>query len=104
MIFTEVFKMLDILELIHLRQLVENDFKLRNEQLALLDKDDKDVTVRCIKEYKKRDLNILKQLCDKNEFVCEICGRTRPKKLEGADPNTCRDCNPERLEVQDDAE
>ena len=44
MIFTEVFKMLlDVLEVIHLRQLVENDFKLRNEQLALLEKDDKDV-------------------------------------------------------------
>lgn len=90
-------------ELIHLRQLVENDFKLRNEQLALLEKDDKDVTVRCVKEYKNRDLKILKQLCDKNEFVCEICGRTQPKKLEGAEPNTCRDCNPE-CEVQDDAE
>lgn len=96
--------MFDILELMHLRFILENDFKYRNKQLEVLDKNDKDVFVRCVKEYKNRDLNILKKLCDKNEFVCEICGRTRPKILEGADPNTCRDCNPERLEVQDDAE
>ena len=53
--------MFDILELIHLRFILENDFKHRNKQLEILDKNDKDVFVRCVKEYKNRDLNILKK-------------------------------------------
>lgn len=86
---------LDILELIHLKRIVENDFDLRNKQLDQIGRDDKDVAVRCIKGFRGRDYNILKQLCNENEFVCEICGKVMQKKYEGADPNTCRDCNPE---------
>ena len=50
---------LDILELIHLKRIVENDFDLRNKQLDQIGRDDKDVAVRCIKGFRGRDYNIL---------------------------------------------
>lgn len=32
-------------------------------------------------------------------FVCEICGCITPVECEGADPNTCADCNPIRVDI-----
>ena len=95
---------LSFLEKLYLKQLLKQDFDLRRKQLVFLTGDEKDITIMCVKEYKQRDLNLLKKLCNENEFVCEICGEIKDKTCEGADPNTCRDCNPERLEVRDDAE
>lgn len=34
-------------------------------------------------------------------FYCEICGCETPYEFEGADPHTCADCNPVRIEIED---
>lgn len=94
-----------IMEELQLRRLITNDYNKQRERLEIL-KEQKDVDVfyKICKEEMDRDYNMLKKFCMDNEFVCEICGKIKQKHLEGADMNTCRDCNPERVEYDDDAE
>lgn len=42
----------------------------------------------------KHDYKMGKLLNKLDDFICEICGMVTPKDCEGADPNTCEDCNP----------
>lgn len=74
--------------------LIKNDFDFRKDQIKILGNDDKDAFVRICKDYKQRDLGVLKKFCRENDFVCEICGTILDKNYEGADPNTCSECNP----------
>lgn len=45
----------------------------------------------------KYDYKMNKILESMDYFECEICGKLTPRKFEGADQNTCADCNPESL-------
>lgn len=44
--------------------------------------------------YKYKMKKILDSMKDPDYFLCEICHIWTERKYEGADPNTCCDCNP----------
>ena len=93
---------LTFLEKLYLRNVLSSDFKAKRMKLAVRNEDD--IIAKCLKEDKQQDLDLLNKLCEDYEFVCEICGNIFSKDLEGAEPNTCRECNPERKVEEYDAE
>ena len=50
--------------------------------------------IKRTREDMKYEFRMKKALDSMDYFVCEICGILTPRKYEGADPNTCCDCNP----------
>lgn len=50
--------------------------------------------------FKKSKVGVALHYYEKNVkcFICEICGCETPYEYEGADPYTCADCNPVRIE------
>lgn len=71
-------------------------------QLKAIRQPNKNV-LECLQEIRNKRNNykydykmekILKSMNPPEYFICEICNCWTPKKFEGADPNTCADCNP----------
>lgn len=53
--------------------------------------------------FKHQKVGLMLHYYDKQVkcFHCEICDCETPYEYEGADPFTCADCNPIRVEIED---
>ena len=53
--------------------------------------------------FKKQKVGLILHYFEKGTkcFYCDICGCITPYEYEGADPDTCADCNPIRIEIED---
>lgn len=54
--------------------------------------------------FKKKPVGITLHYFDKDTkcFYCDICGCITPYECEGAEPNVCADCVPEKFNMGED--
>jgi len=54
--------------------------------------------------FKKQKVGLMLHYFEKGTkcFWCDICHSITPYDCEGADPHTCADCNPVRVEIEDE--